>query len=99
MSDFSTYEVTMKVTMKVSAYDASDAVDVAIGILLPVDGVQLVEESKQLEHSMSAGILAQTKQAAFTDGVCYALEEIRSVYGDGVKDTDIWAEHMLEENN
>ena len=99
MSDFSTHEIVVKVAIRVSAYDREHAVEVANRILTPVDGVMFVADNKQLEHSMSAGILAQTKQAAFIDGVCYALEEIRSVYGDGVKDTDLWADYMKEETN
>ena len=35
----------------------------------------------------------------FKDGVRYALEELRSIYGEGVEETDIWAEYMNEEEN
>lgn len=35
----------------------------------------------------------------FKEGVRYALEELRSVYGEGVEETDIWAEYMSEGEN
>ena len=100
MSDYSTHEIVVRVAIRVSAYDKEHAVHVADGLLSLTDGVIFVTDDKQQERSVSnTGIIAQTKQAAFIDGVCYALEEIRSVYGDGVKNTDIWAEHMTKENN
>lgn len=43
MSDFSTYEITVKVKIRVSAYDKADAVEVAREILSPVAGVLSVE--------------------------------------------------------
>ena len=98
MSDYSTHEIVVKVAIRVSAYDREHAVHVADGLLSLTDGVIFVTDDKQQERSVSsAGILAQTKQAAFVDGVCYALEELRTVYGDGVKDTDIYTEYMTEE--
>ena len=97
MSDFSTHEVTVKVKMRVSAYDASDAVDVAIGILLPVDGVMFVD-GKVLEHSMSDAILEQHKSAAYEQGMRDALDYLSALY-DGIQETDLWAEYMPEEAN
>jgi len=99
MSDYRTHEINVKVAMRVSAYDEEHAVNVARELLLDKAGVLFVAEYKPLAHSLSDAILGQIKKAAFIDGLCYALEEIRSVYGDGVKDTDIWAEHMTKENN
>jgi len=97
MSDFSTHEITMKVKMRVSAYDASDAIDVAIGILLPVDGVMFVD-GKVLEHSMSDAILEQIKGASYAEGMRDALTYLAELY-DGVEDTDLWADYMTEEEN
>lgn len=33
------------------------------------------------------------KNKAFIEGVVYALEELASVYGKGITETDIWAEY------
>lgn len=44
MSDFSTYEITVKVKIRVSAYDKADAVEVAREILSPVAGVISIEK-------------------------------------------------------
>ena len=33
------------------------------------------------------------------DGIEYALNELREVYGEGIEDTDIWAEYMSKESN
>lgn len=33
----------------------------------------------------------------FKEGVRYALEELSAVYGEGIEETDIWAEYMNEE--
>ena len=97
MSDFSTHEVTVKVSMRVSAYDASDAIDVAIGILLPVDGVMFVD-GKVLEHSMSDAILEQAKSISYEQGMRDALDYLSALY-DGIEETDLWAEYMKEESN
>jgi hypothetical protein len=44
MSDFNTYEITVKVSIRVSAYDLDDAVNVAREVLAPVAGVLTVKE-------------------------------------------------------
>lgn len=97
MSDFSNHEVTVKVKMRVSAYDADDAIDVAIGLLLPVAGVMFVD-GKVLEHSMSDAILEQHKSAAYEEGIKYALDYLSALY-DGIEETDLWTEYMPEEAN
>jgi hypothetical protein len=33
----------------------------------------------------------------FKEGVRYALEELRAVYGEGIEETDLWSEHMNKE--
>jgi hypothetical protein len=43
MSDFNTYEITVQVTIRVSAYDLDDAVNVAREVLTPVAGVLTVK--------------------------------------------------------
>jgi hypothetical protein len=95
MSDFNTYEITVNVAMRVSAYDKEHAVNVAGEILAPVAGVMFVS-GKTLEHSMSDAILEQIKLASYNDGVESALSELREVYGAGIEETDIWAEYMKE---
>lgn len=47
MSDFYTYEVTVKVNIRVSAYDLDDAYEVAKELLTPLDGVLSVKEDKE----------------------------------------------------
>jgi hypothetical protein len=46
MSDFNTYEIVVKVAIRVSAYDKENAVNVAREILSPVAGVMFVEGAK-----------------------------------------------------
>jgi hypothetical protein len=43
MSDFSTYEIVVKVAIRVSATDKENAVDVASEILSPIAGVMFVK--------------------------------------------------------
>jgi hypothetical protein len=60
----------------------------------------------KLEHSMSEAILEQVKTAAYEQGARDILDYLEDVYGDGIHETDVWAEYMeacechpLEENN
>ena len=55
------------------------------------------QETRKLNHSMSTAILEQYKSAAFEEGVKYALESLRDVYGEGIEETDIWAEYGNDE--
>jgi hypothetical protein len=98
VSDFQTYEIVVKVAMRVSAYDKEHAVDVASELLTPIAGVMFVSENK-LNNSMSDSILKQTKEASYNDGVVSALSELREVYGKELELTDIWGSYMKEENN
>jgi hypothetical protein len=43
MSDFNTYEIVVKVAIRVSAYDEEHAVDVARELLAPIAGVMFVK--------------------------------------------------------
>jgi lysyl-tRNA synthetase class I len=43
---------------------------------------------------MTEAILEQYKSAAFEKGVRYALDYLREVYGEGIEETDIWAQFM-----
>jgi hypothetical protein len=43
MSDFNTYEIVVKVAIRVSAYDKDNAVDVARELLSPISGVMFVK--------------------------------------------------------
>jgi proline racemase len=47
-----------------------------------------------MEHSMTDAILNQIKADAFERGIKTALNELRDVYGEGLEETDIWAEYM-----
>ena len=38
------------------------------------------------------------EQAAFDNGVKYALDYLREVYGEGIEETDIWAEYHPTED-
>lgn len=51
--------------------------------------------------SMSDAILEQIKGNSFQEGARYVLEYLRDVYGEGIEETDIWADYMSdeEENN
>ena len=99
MSDYSTHEIVVKVAMRVSAYDEEHAVNVARELLLDKPGVLFVAENKQLEHNMSAAILEQYKSAAYNLGVKDTLLALRNVYGEGIEETDLWADIMKEETN
>ena len=52
----------------------------------------------KLERSMSDAILNQIKADAFERGIKTALNELRDVYGEGLEQTDLWAEYMKEAN-
>ena len=98
MSDFQTYEIVVKVAMRVSAYDEEHAVNVASELLSPVAGVMFVSENK-LNNSMSDAILKQIREESYNDGVVSALSELREVYGSELELTDIWGSYMKEGNN
>ena len=51
-----------------------------------------------MNNSMSDAILEQIKGAAYEAGIRYALEQLRDVYGDGITETDLFAEYASEEN-
>lgn len=38
-------------------------------------------------------IISKMKAESFAEGVRYALEYLREVYGEGIEETDIWAEY------
>jgi hypothetical protein len=98
MSDYSTHEITVKVAMRVSAYDEEHAVNVARDLLLDKAGVLFVAEYKPLAHTLSDGILASIKKASYEEGMRDALTYLAELY-DGVEDTDLWTDYMKEENN
>jgi len=52
----------------------------------------------KLTNSMSDAILNEIKADAFERGIKTALNELRDVYGEGLEETDIWAEYMKEAN-
>jgi hypothetical protein len=51
-----------------------------------------------MEHNMSAAILEQYKSAAYNLGVKDTLIALRNVYGEGIEETDLWADIMKEGN-
>ena len=97
MSDFSTHEITVKVAMRVSAYDEEHAIEVARGLLLSEVGVLFVGEYKQLEHSMSDAVLEQIKGASYEEGMRDALTYLAELY-EGIEETDLWNDYMNEES-
>ena len=52
--------------------------------------------NNKLEHSMSDAILEQVKTAAYEQGARDILSYLEEVYGEGIHDTDVWAEYMSE---
>jgi hypothetical protein len=34
------------------------------------------------------------EQKTFNDGVAFALETLKDVYGEGIEETDLWSEYM-----
>jgi hypothetical protein len=44
-------------------------------------------------------IMSKLKADAFDNGIRYALDYLREVYGAGIEETDIWADYMNDENN
>ncbi len=40
--------------------------------------------------------IQQVKGAAFIEGAKYVLEYLHDVYGEGLEETDIWADYMTE---
>jgi hypothetical protein len=73
MSDFNTYEITVKVAIRVSAYDKEHAVDVASELLTPVAGVMSVKgndsstllEKVKAEYDKSYGIYERLERDTF----------------------------------
>jgi hypothetical protein len=98
MSDYSTHEITVKVAMRVSAYDKEHAVNVARELLLDKAGVLFVGENKPLEHSMSDAVLEQIKGASYEEGMRDALTYLAELY-ESIEDTDLWADYMKEGAN
>lgn len=51
-----------------------------------------MEEIQQIAKTM------QTEKAlAFAEGVRYALADLSEVYGEGIEETDLWAQYREEE--
>lgn len=48
-------------------------------------------------HTMTDELLTRIKGDSFQEGVRYALDYLREVYGEGIEETDIWADYMDEE--
>lgn len=47
-------------------------------------------------HTMTEAILKQYKDEAHAEGVRYALDYLREVYGVGIEYTSIWSEYKGE---
>ena len=48
---------------------------------------------------MNKFVLSRHKAEAYMQGVKDTLLELREVYGEGLEETDLWAEVMKEETN
>jgi uncharacterized membrane protein (DUF106 family) len=51
------------------------------------------------ETQLMAENMQKESAKAYKQGVADTLAELREVYGNGIEDTDIWAEYMQEEKN
>ena len=51
------------------------------------------------EIQATAEAMQRDSQRAFDNGIRYALDYLREVYGAGIEETDIWADYMNEEMN
>lgn len=49
------------------------------------------------EIQANAAEMRKQSAMAHAEGIRYALYELREVYGEGIEETDIWAEYMSEE--
>jgi len=54
------------------------------------------EGRKSVVHLVPDAILNNMKGEAFERGIKAALEELHDVYGEGLEETDLWAEYMNE---
>lgn len=52
--------------------------------------------NKDIE-TLSEELLTKIKGDSFQEGARYVLEYLRDVYGDGIEETDIWADYMSDE--
>ncbi len=50
-------------------------------------------------NTMTDELLTRIKGDSFQEGVRYALDYLREVYGEGIEETDIWTDYMNEETN
>jgi hypothetical protein len=46
------------------------------------------------EIQANAAEMRKQSTMAYAEGVCYALDYLREVYGAGIEETDIWADYM-----
>jgi hypothetical protein len=54
--------------------------------------------SMQETQALAKDIQRRNTQS-YKEGVRYALDYLREVYGEGIEETDIWADYMNEETN
>jgi hypothetical protein len=85
MSDFNTFEVEVIVKVRVSAYDLEQAYFVAEEVL---------KEDKTIVEVSNA---SKVKGDSFQEGARYVLEYLHDVYGEGIEETDVWADYMDDE--
>jgi hypothetical protein len=48
------------------------------------------------EIQATATEMQKQSTMAYAEGVRYALDYLREVYGEGIEETDIWADYMEE---
>jgi hypothetical protein len=111
VSDFNTYEIVVKVAMRVSAYDEEHAVNVASELLSPVAGVMFVKNNNFMNmqelnnklkelHKYSLGRYEELENAFDNEDYEEELTDtlIRK-YEEGYSDAIAMVLTSLKENN
>jgi hypothetical protein len=105
MSDFNTYEITVKVAIRVSAYDKEHAVDVASELLTPVAGVMSVKgndsstllEKVKAEYDKSYGIYERLERDTFDSSNEESYDDtVNRIYNQGYSDALLTVIKQLE---
>lgn len=50
----------------------------------------------KLTNSMSDALLQQVKNESYEQGARDILSYLEEVYGEGIRETDVWAEYMSD---
>jgi hypothetical protein len=106
MSDFSTYEAEVIVTMRVSAYDKENAIEVAKELLLAdntIVSVSEISKNKELiskleeNYSRSLAIYESLELKTFDSDYSESMEDtVERLYQQGYSDALLMAIKLLE---